>query len=94
MTLQLGIIDALPDKDRSQGISMYSLCSSMPGIIGPLLAFGMWQAGDTNRFTAAMIAIAILTGVVGYSAKMDKKRQSRLRARRDKERRCFNPTSS
>ncbi|MEK5166674.1 MFS transporter [Paenibacillus sp. FSL R5-0527] len=73
MTLQLGIIDALPDKDRSQGISMYSLCSSMPGIIGPLLAFGMWQAGDTNRFTAAMIAIAILTGVVGYSAKMDKK---------------------
>jgi MFS family permease len=73
MALQLGIIDALPDKDRSQGISMYSLCASMPGIIGPLLALGMWQAGEMHVFTAAMIAIAVLTGVVGYSAKMDKK---------------------
>ncbi|RTE11035.1 staphylopine family metallophore export MFS transporter CntE [Paenibacillus whitsoniae] len=73
MTLQLGIIDALPDKDRSQGISMYSLCASIPGIIGPLLAIGIWQTGDMNVFTAGMFGIAILTGVVGYSAKMDKK---------------------
>ncbi|WP_373229981.1 MFS transporter [Cohnella sp.] len=73
MALQLGIIDALPDKDRSQGISMYSLCASIPGIIGPLLALGMWQAGDMSGFTAGMITIAILTGVVGYSAKINKK---------------------
>ncbi|MFD1952998.1 staphylopine family metallophore export MFS transporter CntE [Paenibacillus thailandensis] len=70
MALQLGIIDALPDKDRSQGISMYSLCASMPGIFGPLLAVGIWQAGDMNSFTAAMIAIAIVTGAAGYSARM------------------------
>ncbi|MDF2683187.1 MAG: transporter, partial [Brevibacillus sp.] len=57
-----------------QGISMYSLCASMPGIIGPLLALGMWQAGDMNYFTATMIAIAFLTWVVGYSVKMDKKK--------------------
>ncbi|SDK50074.1 Major Facilitator Superfamily protein [Aneurinibacillus migulanus] len=75
MALQLGIIDALPDKDRSQGISLYSLCSYMPGIVGPLLALGIWQAGDTNYFTVVMIAIAICTGVVGYSAKMDKKEE-------------------
>lgn len=74
MALQLGIIDALPDKDRSQGISMYSLCASMPGIIGPLLAVGMWRAGDGSLFATAMIAFAVLTGVVGYSAKMDGKR--------------------
>ncbi|MCD1257678.1 MFS transporter [Paenibacillus athensensis] len=73
MTLQLGIIDALPDKDRSQGISLYSLCASIPGIIGPLLAIGIWQTGDMNVFTAGMFGIAILTGIVGYSAKMDKK---------------------
>ncbi|MFH5185390.1 staphylopine family metallophore export MFS transporter CntE [Paenibacillus sp. TAB 01] len=71
MALQLGIIDALPDKDRSQGISMYSLCASIPGIIGPLLALGMWQSGDMSLFTAVMITIAVLTGLVGYSAKMD-----------------------
>jgi MFS family permease len=73
MALQLGIIDALPDKDRSQGISMYSLCANIPGIIGPLLALGIWQSGNMNVFSAVMIAVAILTGVVGYSAKMGKK---------------------
>ncbi|PZD97417.1 MFS transporter [Paenibacillus sambharensis] len=71
MALQIGIIDALPEKDRSQGISLYSLCSYMPGIIGPLLALGMWQAGDMSYFTVSMIAIAVLTGLVGYTAKMD-----------------------
>lgn len=71
MALQIGIIDALPEKDRSQGISLYSLFSYIPGIIGPLLALGIWQGG-MDYFTVVMIAIAIFTGVVGYSAKMDK----------------------
>jgi len=73
MALQLGIIDALPDEDRSQGISMYSLCSYLPGIIGPLLAVGIWQAGDMSLFSAVMIGIAVVTGVVGYSARIDRK---------------------
>ncbi|WP_103107388.1 staphylopine family metallophore export MFS transporter CntE [Brevibacillus reuszeri] len=73
MALQLGIIDALPDKDRSQGISMYSLCSYLPGMIGPVLAIGIWQTGDMNLFAIIMIAIAFLTGAVGYTAKMDAK---------------------
>lgn len=71
MALQLGIIDALPDKDRSQGISLYSLCAYMPGIVGPLLALGIWQAGDMGYFTIAMITLAMFTGLIGYSAKMD-----------------------
>ena len=73
MALQLGIMDALPDKDRSQGISMYSLFSYIPGIIGPLLAIGMWQTGEMNVFAAVMIGIAVLTGAIGYTAKMDKR---------------------
>jgi len=71
MALQIGIIDALPEKDRSQGVSLYSLFSYVPGVIGPLLALGIWQTGDMNYFTVAMISIAIATGVFGYSAKMD-----------------------
>jgi MFS family permease len=71
MALQIGIIDALPEEDRSQGISLYSLFSYIPGIIGPLLALGIWQNGMEN-FAIVMIAIAIFTGVFGYSAKMDK----------------------
>ncbi|APH05826.1 staphylopine family metallophore export MFS transporter CntE [Bacillus weihaiensis] len=71
MALQIGIIDALPEKDRSQGISLYSLFSYIPGIIGPLVALGMWQGGMSS-FAFGMIAIALVTGVVGYTAKMDK----------------------
>lgn len=73
MALQLGIIDALPDKDRSQGISMYSLCSYLPGIFGPLLAIGMWQTGEMGAFALSMIVIAVLTGLVGFSARIDHK---------------------
>lgn len=73
MALQIGIIDALPEKDRSQGISFYSLFTYIPGIIGPILALGIWQTGDMSYFTVVMIAIAILTGVFGYSVKMEKR---------------------
>jgi MFS family permease len=72
MALQIGIIEALPEEDRSQGISLYSLFSYIPGILGPILALGIWQTGDMNYFTVMMIAIALTTGLVGYSAKMDK----------------------
>lgn len=71
MALQLGIIDALPEKDRSQGISMYSLCSYLPGIIGPLLAIGIWQTGEVSIFAMTMIAIAVLTGLVGFTASIE-----------------------
>lgn len=78
MALQIGIIDALPEKDRSQGISLYSLFSYIPGIIGPLLALGIWQGG-MEYFAIVMIAIAIFTGVFGYSAKMDKAEDQSLK---------------
>lgn len=75
MALQLGIIDALPDKDRSQGISMYSLCASLPGVIGPLLALGIWQGGSPGVFATVMLSIAVLTGMVGFSAEMKPKEE-------------------
>jgi MFS family permease len=71
MALQIGIIDALPEKERSQGISLYSLFSYIPGMMGPLLALGIWQGG-MEYFAGAMIGIAIITGVFGYSAPIEK----------------------
>ncbi|CAM4398834.1 MFS transporter [Bacillus manliponensis] len=71
MALQVGIIDALPEKDRSQGISLYSLFSYIPGIIGPILALGIWLGG-MDYFTVVMIGIAIFTGMVGYNTKIEK----------------------
>lgn len=63
----------MPEKDRSQGISLYSLFSYIPGIIGPLLALGIWQGG-MDYFTVVMVAIALFTGLVGYSAKMEREK--------------------
>ncbi|MCR6098159.1 MFS transporter [Salipaludibacillus agaradhaerens] len=70
MALQIGIIDALPEEDRSQGISLYSLFSYIPGIIGPLLAIGIWQGG-MGYFAIVMVTIAMLTGLFGFSANVD-----------------------
>lgn len=72
MALQIGIIDALPEKERSQGISFYSLFSYIPGVIGPVLALGLWQTGGMDSFTVIFVAIAICTGLFGYSVKMDR----------------------
>ncbi|MGQ3542901.1 staphylopine family metallophore export MFS transporter CntE [Bacillus cereus] len=72
MALQMGIIDALPDKDRSQGISLYSLFANMPGIIGPVVAYSIWEAGGMDYFIVVLIMIAISTAMFGYSDKMKK----------------------
>ncbi|KAB2331716.1 staphylopine family metallophore export MFS transporter CntE [Bacillus mesophilum] len=75
MALQIGIIDALPEKDRSQGISLYSLFSYIPGIVGPFLALGIWQSG-MEYFSIVMIVIAVSTGLFGYSARIDRKEKA------------------
>ncbi|MBH5316991.1 MFS transporter [Paenibacillus sp. GSMTC-2017] len=67
MALQIGIIDQLPDKERSQGVSMYSLFTYLPTIIGPLIALGIWEWGGMNLFTVAMIGIAVVTALFGLS---------------------------
>ncbi|MGO4374437.1 MFS transporter [Paenibacillus sp. MCAF20] len=71
MALQIGIIDALPEKERSQGISFYSLFTYIPGMIGPLLALGIWQSGTMDAFSITMVAIAVFTGLFGYTVKLD-----------------------
>lgn len=75
MALQLGIIDALSEKDRSQGISLYSLFANMPGIIGPVVAYNIWKAGGMDYFTVVLITIAIFTGMFGYSVKIEKRKK-------------------
>jgi MFS family permease len=75
MALQIGIIDALPEKERSQGISYYSLFSYIPGIVGPVLALAIWQTGGMDYFTVVLIGIAVCTGVFGYTAKIEKHKE-------------------
>lgn len=41
MPLQLGIIGVLPEKYRPEGVSLYSLFSTIPNLLGPLIAVGI-----------------------------------------------------
>lgn len=66
MSLQLGIIDALPEEHRSEGVSLYSLFSTIPNLIGPLIAVGIWNYGHMSIFAIVMIGIAAMTTFFGY----------------------------
>ena len=68
MSLQLGIIDALPEKHRSEGISLYSPFSTLPTLIGPIIAVSLWNNENMGVFAIVMIVIALSTGIFGYSA--------------------------
>ncbi|MFB9325565.1 MFS transporter [Paenibacillus aurantiacus] len=68
MALQIGILDALPEKERSQGISLYSLFTYMPGIVGPIIALSLWQTGGMADLTWMLIGIAVFTGLFGFRA--------------------------
>lgn len=71
MALQIGIIEALPDNERSQGISMYSLFSYIPGIVVPFLALALWQTGGMPSFSVILIVIAVATAIFGYTIRSD-----------------------
>lgn len=70
MALQVGIIDALPEEERSQGLSLYSLFTYMPTVVGPLIAVGIWDWGGMSAFAIVMVGIALVTGLFGYSVPM------------------------
>lgn len=70
MALQMGIVDTLPDKERSQGISLYTLACMMPSIIGPVVALSLWESGGLTAFAIAMAVVGIATGLLGLRVRL------------------------
>jgi MFS family permease len=70
MALQMGMIDALPEEQRSQGLSLYSMFTYMPTIAGPLIAIGLWEQSGMSGFAIAMFAIALGTGLFAFMVPM------------------------
>ncbi|MFD0678671.1 MULTISPECIES: staphylopine family metallophore export MFS transporter CntE [unclassified Paenibacillus] len=68
LSLQIGIVDTLPDNERSQGISLYLLAGMLPAVVGPIMALTLWDWGGMNAFSATIIIIALATGIIGYTA--------------------------
>ncbi|RTX74076.1 MFS transporter [Mammaliicoccus sciuri] len=71
MSLQIGIIDSLPEKHRSEGVSLYSLFSTIPNLIGPLIAVSIWQVDNMTLFAVVVIVIALTTTFFGYRVTLD-----------------------
>ncbi len=71
MALQIGIIDALPEEQRSQGLSLYSLSTYMPTVRGPLVALGIWDWGGMDAFSLVLIGLALAAGLFGYRAPIE-----------------------
>ncbi|MEJ7410282.1 MFS transporter, partial [Staphylococcus epidermidis] len=51
---------------RSEGVSLYSLFSTIPNLVGPLIAIGIWHLDRMSVFAVVMIAIALTTTFFGY----------------------------
>lgn len=71
MSLQIAIIDSLSDEERSQGISLYSLFTYMPGIIGPVIALALWDWGGMDGFVALLVVIAASTAIFGFTTPVE-----------------------
>ena len=70
LALQMGLVDTLPENERSHGISLYLLAGMLPAVVGPLAALSIWNWGGMSAFTMTMIFIGIATGLIGYNVRL------------------------
>ncbi|MGF9699979.1 staphylopine family metallophore export MFS transporter CntE [Paenibacillus sp. MABNR03] len=66
MTMQAGIVEKLEDKDRAQGLSMYTLFTMVPSLVIPILAIQIWENASDIWFTVLMIGLAACPLLIGY----------------------------
>ncbi|SFS57918.1 MFS transporter [Paenibacillus sp. 453mf] len=72
MTMQTGIVEQLADKDRAQGMSMYTLFTMVPSLFVPIVAMEVWESGMGWIYTLVVISIGALTLLVGFSVSLPK----------------------
>lgn len=70
MTMQVGIVEKLEDKDRGQGLSMYTLFTMVPSLVIPILAIQIWEHASEIWFTVLMIGLAVFPILIGYNVDM------------------------
>ncbi|WP_228551321.1 staphylopine family metallophore export MFS transporter CntE [Paenibacillus sp. B01] len=68
MTMQTGIVEGLEERDRAQGLSLYTLSTMVPSLIGPIVAVELWQNGDRLLLAAVLLALALLPLLLGLGA--------------------------
>ncbi|MNW38500.1 major facilitator superfamily transporter [compost metagenome] len=67
MTMQAGILEKLEDKDRAQGLSMYTLFTMVPSLIVPVLAIQIWEQANQMWYVFLLCGLAALPLLFGYN---------------------------
>lgn len=67
MTMQAGIMEKLEDKDRAQGLSMYTLFTMVPSLIVPVLAIQIWEQANHMWYVFLLFGLAALPLLFGYN---------------------------
>lgn len=67
MTMQAGIMEKLEDKDRAQGLSMYTLFTMVPSLIVPVLAIQIWEQANQMWYVFLLCGLAALPLLFGYN---------------------------
>lgn len=63
----MGVVESLPEKDRAQGVTLYTLSTMLPQLFGPLAALYMWDHAQFPIFGAVMVALGLLVWSCGLS---------------------------
>ncbi|WP_084165432.1 staphylopine family metallophore export MFS transporter CntE [Paenibacillus massiliensis] len=67
MTMQAGMMEKLQDKDRAQGLSMYTLFTMVPSLIVPVLAIQIWEQAHHMWYVLLLCGLAVLPLLFGYN---------------------------
>lgn len=76
MVLHLMVIDALPDRSRGQGLSLFSLTSMLPYTYGPFLAVYFADRVSMHYIFMALIPLGLTTLLIGMNIGLPKRSDS------------------
>ncbi len=66
LTVQMAVMDLLPERDRAQGLSLYLLFGLLPSVMMPALGWIAWEKAGLNGFYAGLLVLGALTLISGY----------------------------
>ncbi|WP_408892065.1 staphylopine family metallophore export MFS transporter CntE [Paenibacillus taichungensis] len=74
LVVQMTVMDLLPERDRTQGLSLYLLFGLLPSVMMPALGWIAWDQAGMNGFYAGLAVLGGLTLISAYGTGRDTKR--------------------
>lgn len=70
LTLQIAVVDALPERERAQGLSLYLLFGMLPSVMGPAVALWIWEHAGFRGFMMSLLLAAVITWLTGLTSRL------------------------